>query len=95
MPDYFFTVMVGIENTSKTFTLAIIYMASEITQSFEFAGACLTDLCFFDCVESELIAGDFSADLGAVIRLMSLEHMKDLEVALDRVDAAGGLKQLL
>jgi hypothetical protein len=57
--------MVGIDNTSHTFHVALLLIMSESAKSFEFASECLTDLCFQDCPQPSLICGDPSKGLGA------------------------------
>jgi len=60
-------VMVGIDNTSKTFPVAYCYITSESAASFKWIADQLTDLVFYNCPELELIVGDFSKGLGAAV----------------------------
>jgi len=44
------SVMVGIDNTGHTFPMAFMFITTESAKSFKFAGECLIDLCFYDCL---------------------------------------------
>jgi hypothetical protein len=61
------SVMVGIDNTGKTFPMAYCYIMSESAASFKWIGEQLTDLAFYDYPEAALICGDFSKGLGAAV----------------------------
>jgi len=61
------SVMVGIDNTGKTFLIANCYITSESAASFKWILEQLTDLAFYDCPEPTLIYGDFSKGLGAAV----------------------------
>jgi hypothetical protein len=73
------SVMVGIDNTGSTFPMAFMFITSEAAKSFEFASACLTDLCFHDCPQPSLICGDFSKGLGAAV---AAQAAKDIAIAM-------------
>jgi MULE transposase domain len=62
-------VMVGIDNTGKTFPMAFMYHTTESAKAFKFTSEQLTDLAFYDCLEAAVICGDFSKGLGATIKL--------------------------
>jgi hypothetical protein len=40
--------MVGINNTRYTFSMAFIFITTELAKSFKFARECLIDLYFYD-----------------------------------------------
>jgi hypothetical protein len=61
------SVIVGINNTRHTFSMAFMFITIESAKSFKFTGECLTDLCFYNCPQPSLIYGDFSKGLGAVV----------------------------
>jgi hypothetical protein len=42
------SVMVGINNTGHTFSMAFMFITSESAKFFKFAGECLTNLCFYN-----------------------------------------------
>ena len=68
-------VMVGIDNTGHTFPMAFMFITSESAKSFQFANECLTDLCFYDCPQPNLICGDFSKGLGAAVALQAAREL--------------------
>jgi hypothetical protein len=59
------SMMVGIDNYRKTFSIAYCYIISESAASFKFVADQLSDLVFNDCSEAGVIVGDFSKGLGA------------------------------
>jgi hypothetical protein len=61
------SVMVSIDNTSKTFPMAYCYITSKSVASFKWIREQLTDLAFYDCPKAALIYGDFSKGLGAAV----------------------------
>jgi hypothetical protein len=61
------SVMVGINNTGHTFPMAFMFITTKLAKSFKFAGECLIDLCFYDCLQPSLICSDFSKGLGAAV----------------------------
>jgi hypothetical protein len=61
------SVMVGIDNTGKTFPITYCYITSESAASFKWVSEQLTNLVFYDCPEAALICGDFSKGLGAAV----------------------------
>ena len=69
------TVMVGIDNTGHTFPMAFMFITSESAKSFQFANECLTDLCFYDCPQPNLICGDFSKGLGAAVAKQAAKEL--------------------
>jgi hypothetical protein len=69
-------VMVGIDNTGKTFLLAFMYHITESAKAFKFASDQLTDLAFYDCLEPAVICGDFSKGLGAAIKLKAFQDAR-------------------
>jgi hypothetical protein len=44
------SVIVGINNTRHTFLMAFMFITTELAKSFKFAGECLINLCFYDCL---------------------------------------------
>jgi hypothetical protein len=79
------SVMVGIDNTGKTFPMAFMFITSESAKSFVFASQCLTDLCFYDCPEARVICGDFSKGLGAAIAMKAQQDAaKEAQLDDDR-----------
>jgi hypothetical protein len=84
-------VMVSIDNTGHTFPMAFMFITSESAKSFQFASECLTDLCFYNCPQPELICGDFSKGLGAAVALKAAQDFakaiedKDSFVDVDNV----------
>jgi hypothetical protein len=69
-------VMVGVDNTGKTFPMAFMYHTSESAKAFQFACECLTDLVFYDCAKVAVICGDFSKGLGAAIQLKAVQDQR-------------------
>jgi len=61
------SVIVGIDNTSKTFLIAYRYITLESATSFKWVKEQLTDLAFYDCPEAALICRDFSKGLRAAV----------------------------
>jgi hypothetical protein len=61
------SVIVSINNISKTFLIAYCYITSELAVSFKWILEQLTDLAFYNCPEAALICKDFSKGLGAVV----------------------------
>jgi hypothetical protein len=60
-------VIVGIDNTRKTFLMAYCYITSESAASFKWITEQLTDLAFYDCPKLAIIVRDFSKGLGAAV----------------------------
>ena len=42
------SVIVGINNTRHTFSMAFIFITTKLAKSFKFTGECLTNLCFYN-----------------------------------------------
>lgn len=61
------SVMVDIDNTSKTFLIVYCYITLESTMSFKWIAEQLTDLAFYDCPKAALIYKDFSKGLRAAV----------------------------
>jgi hypothetical protein len=79
------SVMVGIDNTGKTFPIAYCYITSESAVSFKWVVEQLTDLAFYgDCPKATLICGDFSKGLGAAVGAKATADLAGLE-ATDEV----------
>ena len=76
------SVMVGIDNTSRTFPMAYCYITSESAASFKWIAEQLTDLAFYDCPEPALIVGDFSKGLGAAVAAKAAADLAGLEPGL-------------
>jgi hypothetical protein len=76
-------VIVGINNTSKTFLIAFMYYTTESAKAFKFTSKQLTDLAFYDCLEAAVICGDFSKGLGATIKLKAFQDTSQ-EANLER-----------
>jgi MULE transposase domain len=72
-------VMVGIDNTGRTFPVAYCYITSESAASFKWIAEQLTDLVFYDCPEPALIVGDFSKGLGAAVAAKATADLAGLE----------------
>jgi hypothetical protein len=70
------SVMVGIDNTGKTFPMAFMYHTTESAKAFKFASEQLTDLAFYDCLEAAVICGDFSKGLGAAVKLKAFQDQR-------------------
>jgi hypothetical protein len=69
------SIMVGIDNTGHTFPIAFMFITSESAKSFQFANECLTDLCFYNCLQLSLICGDFSKGLGAAVAKQAAKEL--------------------
>jgi hypothetical protein len=76
-------VIVGIDNTGKTFLMAFMYYTTESAIAFKFASEQLTDLAFYDCLKAAVICGDFSKGLGATIKLKAFQDARQ-EADLER-----------
>lgn len=62
------SILVGVTNTMRTFTVAYCYITSESAESFLFLFECLKDLIFHDkCPGPGVILGDFAAGLAAAM----------------------------
>src|SRR5271165_5406785 len=61
------SVMVSIDNCSKTFPIGYCYITLELVASFKFVANQLSDLAFYNCPEAAVVVGDFSKGLGAAI----------------------------
>ena len=74
------SVMVGIDNTGHTFPMAFMFITTKLAKSFKFAGECLINLCFYDCLQPSLICSDFSKGLGAAVAAQGAKDLvKDIE----------------
>jgi hypothetical protein len=61
------SVIVGIDNTSKTFLIAYCYITSKSAVSFKWIREQVTDLAFYDCPKAAIICKDFSKGLRAAV----------------------------
>jgi hypothetical protein len=61
------SVIVGINNCSKTFLIAYCYITLESAASFKFVVDQLSDLAFYNCLKAAVVVGDFSKGLRAAI----------------------------
>jgi MULE transposase domain len=61
------SVIVSINNTSKTFLIAYCYITSELAMSFKWILEQLTNLAFYNCLKAALICKDFSKGLRAAV----------------------------
>lgn len=58
--------------------MAYIFITSESAESFQFTSQQLIDLCFYNCLKTAVIYGDFSKGLSLAIALKARE---DIELA--------------
>ena len=62
------SLLLGVTNTLKSFSVAYCYVSSESSEAFMFINACLQDLYFYDdCPGPAVIIGDFSAGLSSAM----------------------------
>jgi hypothetical protein len=61
------SVMVGIDNRSKTFLASYCYITSELAASFKFVTDQISDLAFYDCPKATVAVRDFFKGLGAAM----------------------------
>ena len=60
--------------------MAFMFITTKLVKSFKFAGECLIDLYFYNCLQLSLICGDFSKGLGAaVIAQGAKDLVKDIK----------------
>jgi MULE transposase domain len=60
-------VIVGIDNTRRTFLVAYCYIISESTASFKWIVEQLIDLVFYNCLKLAFIVKDFSKGLSVAV----------------------------
>ena len=77
------SVIVGIDNTGKTFPLAFCYITSESAASFKWISEQLTEYIFYDCPEPRIITGNFSKGLGAAIAAKAAADLAGKEASDD------------
>ena len=74
------SVMVGIDNTGKTFPIAYCYITLESAVSFKWIVEQLMDLAFYNnCLEAALICIDFSKGLGAAVVAKATSNLARLD----------------
>jgi hypothetical protein len=79
------SVIVSIDNTSKTFPIAYCYITSESAVSFKWVAEQLTDLAFYgDWPKATLICSNFLKGLGAAVGAKATADLARLE-AIDEV----------
>ena len=61
------SVIVSINNYSKTFLVAYCYITLEATASFKFVANQLSDLVFYNCPKAVVVVKDFLKGLAAAI----------------------------
>jgi MULE transposase domain len=69
------SVIVGIDNTGKTFPIAYCYITLEFAVSFKWIAKQLTNLAFYNCPKADIIVGDFSKGLGAAIAAKAIANL--------------------
>jgi len=91
------SVIVGITNTFKTFSIAFCFITSESTEAFEFVNTQLKELMFYDRSGPAVIVGDFSKDLDAAMarcggqaRQADREKEVNKDVEADREEMSEG-----
>jgi hypothetical protein len=72
-------VMVGIDNTRRTFPVAYCYITSESAASFKWIVEQLMDLVFYDCPKPALIIRDFSKGLSAAVAAKATADLAGLK----------------
>jgi len=72
-------VMVGIDNTRKTFPVAYCYITSESAALFKWIAEQLTNLVFYNCPELALIVGDFSKGLRAAVAAKAIADLASIK----------------
>ena len=75
--------IVGINNTRKTFLVAFCYITSESAASFKWISEQLTEYIFYDCPEPAIIVGDFSKGLGAAVAAKAAADLASKEASDD------------
>jgi hypothetical protein len=61
------SVIVGINNCSKTFLVAFCYITLESAASFKFIANQLSDLVFYDCLKAAVVVKDFLKGFAAAM----------------------------
>jgi hypothetical protein len=75
------SVMVGINNTGKTFPIAYCYITSKSAVSFKWVIEQLTDLAFYsNCLKAALICSNFSKGLGAAVAAKATANLAGLKL---------------
>jgi hypothetical protein len=72
------SMMVGIDNTDKTFSIAYCYITSESAVSFKWIVKQLTDLAFYNCPEAALIYRDFSKGLRTAVVAKAISDLAEI-----------------
>jgi hypothetical protein len=66
------SVIVGIDNCSKTFLIAYYYITLESAASFKFVANQLSDLVFYNCLKAAVVVKDFLKGLAAAKAAVNL-----------------------
>ena len=61
------SVIVSINNHSKTFLVAYYYITLECAASFKFVANQLSDLVFYNCLKAAVVVRDFAKGLSTII----------------------------
>jgi len=74
------SVIVGINNCSRTFLIAYCYITLELAASFKFVANQLSDLVFYNCLKAAVVVGDFSKGLRAAIAAKAAINLSLTEI---------------
>ena len=74
------SVIVSINNHSKTFLVAYYYITLECAASFKFVANQLSDLVFYNCLKAAVVVKDFSKGLAAAIATKAAINLSLTEV---------------
>ena len=74
------SVIVSINNYSKTFLVAYYYITLESTASFKFVANQLSNLVFYNCFEVAVVVRNFLKGLAAAIAVKAAVNLNLIEV---------------
>jgi MULE transposase domain len=74
------SVIVSINNCSKTFLVAYCYITLESAASFKFVANQLSSLVFYSCPKAAVVVGDFSKGLAAAMAAKAAVDLNFIEV---------------
>jgi hypothetical protein len=74
------SVIVSINNCSKTFLVAYCYITLESAASFKFVADQLSDLVFYNCPKAAVVVRDFSKGLAAAMAAKAAVDLSLTEV---------------
>jgi hypothetical protein len=57
------------------FSIAFMFITSELAKSFKFINKCLTDLCFYNCPQLSLIYSDFLKGLSVIVAKQAAKEL--------------------